>query len=300
MATLLVMLVLGIQTILGLALGITDAVCEQVLHLPSPQLGRQPLAIGLVNIVAFGAAIALGLHLNRLHFRRAFPIGRITALQLLGVAVCMLGAGVLLSEADNVLRALLPMPQWLQKVFEDLFVKGQLLPRSFLLVLVAPATEELLFRGIILRGLLSRHRPAAAVTLTALLFAALHMNPWQFLSALFLGIIFSWFYLRTGSVALCVLAHAIANGLALLFTLLPFDIPGMTGPPDYATVVFQPWWLDASGVGVLVAGFWIFRRATPPSSGRAEGPKLPAAGPENADQTGRQVPTPLSGSGTAD
>jgi membrane protease YdiL (CAAX protease family) len=300
MATLLVMLVLGIQIILGMALGITDVVCVQVLHLPSPQLERQPLAIGFINIVAFGAAIALGLHLNRLPFRRAFPIGRITALQLLGVAVCLLGAGVLLSEADNVLRALLPMPQWLQQVFEDLFVsEGRLLPRSFLLVIVAPVTEELLFRGIILRGLLSRHRPAAAVTLTALLFAALHMNPWQFPSALFLGVIFSWFYLRTGSLALCVLAHAIANGLALLFTLLPFDIPGMTGPPDYATVVFQPWWLDASGAGVLVAGFWIFRRATPPSSGTAEGPKPPALGPGIADQTDRQVPTPLSGSGTA-
>jgi membrane protease YdiL (CAAX protease family) len=270
MAALLVVLVLGIQTILGLAAGITDAVCEQVLHLPSPQLERQPLVLSFINIVAIGAAIALGLYLNRLQFRRAFPIGRITAFQLLGVAVCVLGACVLLSDADNVLRVLLPPPQWLQEVFEDLFLsKDRLLARVFMLVLVAPVSEELLFRGIILRGLLSRYRPSVAVTLTALLFAALHMNPWQSLSALFLGILFGWFYWRTGSVALCVLAHAIANGMSILFTLLPLDIPGMTGMPDSTTTVFQPWWLDAAGAGVLAAGFWIFRRATPPASGMA-------------------------------
>jgi len=265
MAALLVLLVLGIQMILGVAIGITDALCEQVLHLPSLQLERQPVAIGLISIVAFGAAIALGLYLNRLHFRRAFPIGPITALQLLGVAVCVLGAGVLLSEADNVLRIVLPPPQWLQQLFEDLFMsKDRLLSRVFLLVIMAPVTEELLFRGIILRGLLSRYRPFTAVLLTSLLFAALHMNPWQSLSALFLGLLFGWFYLRTGSVALCVLAHAFTNGMSILFTLLPFDIPGMTGTPDFTTAVFQPWWLDTAGAVVLLAGFWIFRRATPP------------------------------------
>jgi len=276
MAALLVLVVLGIQTILGVALGITDAVCEGVLHLPSPQLERQPVAIGLINIVACGAAVALGLYLNRLHFCRAFPIGRIAALQLLGVAVCVLGAGVLLSEADDLLRALLPPPRWLLKLFEDLFAsKDRLLSQLFLLVIVAPVTEELLFRGIILRGLLSRHRPSVAVTLTALLFAVLHMNPWQSLSALLLGILFGWFYWRTGSVALCVLAHAFFNALSILFSLLPFDIPGLTGTPHYTTAVFQPWWLDAAGLAVLLAGLWIFRRATPPSSGMAEGPKPP-------------------------
>ena len=274
MATLLVVLVLGIQVILGVVLGITDVVCEQVLHLPSPQLERQPLALGFISIVACGAAIALGLYLNRLPFSRAFPIGRITALQLLGMAVCVLGAGVVLSEADNVLRAWLPPPRWLQQVFNDLRAsKDRLLPSLFLVVVVAPVTEELLFRGIILRGLLSRYRPSVAVTLTAFLFAVLHMNPWQSFSALFLGVLLGWFYLRSGSVAPCVLAHAFFNGMSVLFTLLPFDVPGLTGTPDYTKEVFQPWWADASGVGLLAAGFWIFCRATSPSLGMAEGPK---------------------------
>jgi len=266
MAALLVLLILVLQVALSVPLGIIDVVWEHGLHQASPQLERQPLLIGCINLVAFGAVTALGLYLNRLPFRRAFPIGQITVRQVVGVAVTILGAGVLLSEADNVFRALLPPPRWLLELLKDVFfAQDKLLSRIFLLVIVAPVTEELIFRGIILRGLLSRHRPAVAVTLTALLFAALHLNPWQLLSALFLGIAFGWFFLRIGSVPLCILAHAMANGLTIFFTLIPLDIPGMTGTPDYWTVVFQPWWLDLCGLGVLVAGLWVFRQATPPA-----------------------------------
>jgi len=201
--------------------------------------------------------------LNRLPLRRAFRIGRITVLQVVGMATALHGADLLLSEADNVLRALLTMPPWLSDFMNDLFLsQGKLASRIILLVLVAPLTEELLFRGIMLRGLLSRYRPAVAVVLTAVLFAALHLNPWQFISPLFLGIAFGWFYLRSGSVGLCVLAHAYSNGLLIVLSLLPLNIPGLIGTPDSATVAFQPWWVDVSGLVLLPIGLRLFHKAT--------------------------------------
>ncbi len=276
MAALLALLAFGVQVVLAVPLGIIDVVCEQALHRAPLHLARQPLVIGCINLVAFGGAIALGLYLNHLPFRRAFPFGRITARQVVGAAITILGAGVLLSEGDNVLRALVPPPEWLLDALKDVFfAQDRFLSRGLLLVIIAPVTEELLFRGIILRGLLSRYRPAVAVTLTALLFAAVHANPWQFLSPLFLGIAFGWFYLRTGSLGLCVLAHAMANGLALAGTLIPWDIPGMTGTPDRTVAVFQPWWLDLLGLAVLLAGLWIFSRAAPRVGEPAEPPRLP-------------------------
>jgi uncharacterized protein len=264
MAVLGVLLILLIQFVLTVPLVIMNVICEQVLHQHSPQLERHPFVIACINLVAFGVPIALGLYLNRLTFRRAFPADRITIRQLACVIVTVLGATVLLSEADNVFRALLPPPQWLVKVIEDvLLAQEKVLSRIFLLVIIAPVTEELFFRGIVLRGLLGRHRPAVAVTLTALLFAALHLNPWQFLSALFLGITFGWFYLRTGSVLLCVLAHATANALSIVSTLIQLDVPGLTGIPDLGVVAFQPWWLNLSGLVVFLAGIWGFLRSTP-------------------------------------
>jgi uncharacterized protein len=263
-AVLLVVLVLGVQVVLTVPLAILDVVSELVLHQPPPKLAQHPLLMAGINLVAFGAAVALGLRFNRLTFRRGLPLGRMTALQVAGVGIIVLGAGVLVSEADNLFRVVLPMPQMLWNVF---FSQDKLLSRIVLLVMIAPVTEELLFRGIILRGLLSRHRPAVAVFLSAFLFAALHCNPWQFLSASFLGLALGWFYLRTGSLGLCVLGHAIFNALSIAFTMLPLDIPGFSIPPDpRAQIVFQPWWLDLSGLGLLLVGWWTFRRATPPAS----------------------------------
>jgi uncharacterized protein len=275
MAVLLVVLVVAVQVVLAVPLGILEVVIERVLHLPPPKLAHHPLVIAGINLLALGAAIALGLRLNRLTFRRGLPFGRMTSLQLPGVGLIVLGGGVLLSDADNLIRALLPVPQVLWNLF---FSEDKLLARILLLVIIAPVTEELLFRGIILRGLLSRHRPAVAVVLSAFLFAALHCNPWQFLSASFFGMALGWFYLRTGSLGLCVLAHAFVNGLGIAFTMLPLDIPGLSIPPDSpARVVFQPWWLDLSGLGLLLVGLWTFHRAAPPVRA-AESPAPPVIG----------------------
>jgi len=59
MAVLLVGLVLLVQVILAVPLAILDIVVERLLHRPPPQLERQPLMIGGMNVVAFAVAIAL-------------------------------------------------------------------------------------------------------------------------------------------------------------------------------------------------------------------------------------------------
>lgn len=266
MAALLVVLVLSTQVAISIGTGILNVVVQQGLHRPSPHLERQPLVLAFTNLVAFGGAIALGLFLNRLSFRRAFAIGRFTPLQVAGVALAVLGLDVVLSDFDNWFRTLLPVPRWLANFMKDLLVSDdKLLSRIFLLVIVAPLTEELLFRGIVLRGLLSRYRPAAAVVLSAFLFAVMHCSPWQFFSPWILGILFGWFYLRTSSLGLCVLGHAWANGLGILAAMLPLDIPGFSGTPDFTNTTLQPWWLDLSGFVLLLVGLWIFHRAAPPT-----------------------------------
>lgn len=263
MSALLVLVALGVQTMLAIPLAIADAVLKLVLHKPTVELTRHALCIGCINLVSFSAAIALGLFLNRLPFRKAYPLTRITVAQLGSVVVLILGIDVGLSEVDNVIRAFLPPPEWVLKWLADsLFHKDRLLSTVFLLVMVAPLTEELLFRGIILRGLLNRFRPGPAIVMTAVLFAAGHVNPWQFFSALFLGLALGWFYVRTGSILLCVLAHAFTNAMSIVFRMLPWSIPGMTGD-DLTIVEFQPWWLDLTSVALVLAGIWTFRKATP-------------------------------------
>lgn len=80
--------------------------------------------------------------------------------------------------------------------------------------------EEALFRGVILTGLRRHCSGAAAVLVSALLFAALHLDPWRFLPQLALGVLLGWLALRTGSCWPAALAHAVHNAGVLVLARL--------------------------------------------------------------------------------
>ena len=86
------------------------------------------------------------------------------------------------------------------------------------LSLVTPISEELLFRGFVLRGLLRSIGPGPAVAASALVFAALHLEPGAMIPIFLTGIVLGWLFVRTGSVWPCVAAHAAQNTLALMVT----------------------------------------------------------------------------------
>ena len=142
MAVLLVVVALAIQTILAIPLGIIDAVLEVGLHKPRLNLATQPWIVGCINLASFGAAIALGLFLNRIGLRKAFPFVRITAAQATYMVISVMGLSIALSEVDNAFRALLLPPRLLLTILQNLFFnEHSLAARVFFLVIVAPLTE---------------------------------------------------------------------------------------------------------------------------------------------------------------
>lgn len=76
-----------------------------------------------------------------------------------------------------------------------------------------PVLEELLFRGVVLNGLLRNQRPWVAIAQSALLFGLIHFNPAQSVNAALAGLLLGWLYYRTRSLALCIVLHAFNNGL---------------------------------------------------------------------------------------
>jgi hypothetical protein len=91
----------------------------------------------------------------------------------------------------------------------------------------APLSEELLFRGFLFSGLAkSRLGLAGTAVLTTLLWTALHAGYSAFglIEVLGIGLYFSWLLIRTGSVWVTIFCHAVYNSIVAL-ALLVFTVP---------------------------------------------------------------------------
>jgi membrane protease YdiL (CAAX protease family) len=206
----------------------------------------------VVNVVACLIVLWWGFRRTQRSLREVFPLASFPIIFLLPLGLAVVGLQILLSEADNATRWVLPMPTFLQRTFSDLAEGG--LSSWIALMIVAPLTEEPLCRGLILGGFLRRYPARKALVVSALLFAAVHLNPFQFLSAFVLGILLGWVFLKTRSLLPCIFAHALNNaGGWIARGVLEIEIPGYTSGLG-GRVQFQPLWFDALGLSLLAIG----------------------------------------------
>jgi len=105
----------------------------------------------------------------------------------------------------------------IQRSVERVRDRGRVWP-LLLFVVASPVCEEVLFRGIVLRGMAVRFGSAAAVGMTAVLFALMHQTLIQMALMLFLGVYFGTVVLLTGSLWPGIVAHAINNAAVLSLT----------------------------------------------------------------------------------
>jgi membrane protease YdiL (CAAX protease family) len=121
--------------------------------------------------------------------------------------------GILNEKVDNVL----PPPPWFWELFERIFEnRFGFWGAALKVVIIAPIIEEVLFRGIIMHGLMRNYRNWHAVLLSGILFSVFHLNPWQMTYTFFLGLLLGWIMVRTRSLPFTILIHAINNLIVLL------------------------------------------------------------------------------------
>lgn len=120
-----------------------------------------------------------------------------------GVVVLYLVLGV---EADEPARQLTAKGEGL----------GGALALLVLLAVVAPVVEELLFRGLLQRGL-ARYLPLpAAMVVTTLLFAAAHLQGTQFPGLVVVGLVLSVLAWRCARLGPCIVAHMTFNAVTVV------------------------------------------------------------------------------------
>ncbi|WP_415326443.1 lysostaphin resistance A-like protein [Chryseobacterium sp. MMS23-Vi53] len=79
-------------------------------------------------------------------------------------------------------------------------------------VIMAPIFEEIIFRGIIQKGLMNNGvKPWKAIVIASIIFGLVHGNPWQFAGATLLGCVLGLVYYKTKSLLLPMLLHGFNN-----------------------------------------------------------------------------------------
>ena len=220
-------------------------------------LSKHPAVLALINLIAAGVVLMRGLKRANTSFREICPLVPVRLSLLFPMTITVIGSSILISKINNLQRSVLFPPEWLTDYLKNLVsAEVSLWGSVVFLVIVAPLTEELLVRGLILRGFLSHYSPRKAILASAIFFGLLHFNPWQFVVATILGILFAWWFIETQSMLPCLFGHAVANAFPLtLIAFLRLKIPGFTS--DFGTVEFHPLWLDCVGVVLVASGIWI-------------------------------------------
>jgi hypothetical protein len=139
-----------------------------------------------------------------------FSFSSLKIMALVSISIIAIQTGIISPIVNS-----LPMPEFMQKIFLEFANQNGVF--SFIaIVIAAPIIEELIFRGIILNGLLQRYSPIKSIILSSILFGIVHLNPWQFISALIIGVFSGWVYYRTRKISLSILIHLVNNLVAFV------------------------------------------------------------------------------------
>lgn len=177
-------------------------------------LGAAGLPANLVLVFSFLGAIGL-VWAWRLDIGLVRPRARFV------VAAVLTGAGCWYLAANLVA---LVSPPGDTAVLQHAIDKGPLITPLIALALMPALAEELVFRGVLARGLASRGA-ALAVVVSALAFCVYHRVPAQMLGTLPLAFVLGVLAVRSGSVVPGMVAHLLNN--AIVIVLERDEIPAL-------------------------------------------------------------------------
>ena len=182
-----------------------------------------PKISGMITVISYGIMLSLIMSYKNISFRQLFsPPGSLIKEDLYKIILptCMvIGGGItLISDLD---RFLLQYYTFSQEDIEllDTFMDGGAIS-MITVCFIAPFIEEMLFRGIILKGFLRNYSRFNSVLLSAALFAIYHFNLLQLVDAFILGIFFGWLYAATGSLWPSIFAHFLFNLVSIILVNL--------------------------------------------------------------------------------
>lgn len=95
---------------------------------------------------------------------------------------------------------------------------------GFLAVVLAPVSEEILFRGVVYPTIKQLGLPHLALWGTSIIFAMTHANLMAFVPLVFVAVMLTWLYEKTGNLLAPIVAHAVFNLMNFVVLIFEKDI----------------------------------------------------------------------------
>ncbi|MGD0727402.1 MAG: type II CAAX endopeptidase family protein [Spirochaetia bacterium] len=203
-----------LDAVLFILVFLVSEILLEIFVLPFLNVGaKRNLLVAAEKIVSF--AIVFLVVRKRLggSLVATMPFLSAPATSYLLVAAGVIGLHLFLEPIEAFLSRTSPSYHYYSLRLGALYMPNDIAGTILSTIIVAPAVEELLFRGVILRGFFQNYRISTALLLSSLLFSLCHHNPAQFIGPFFSGVLFGAAYLRTNSVFPCLAGHMLTNGI---------------------------------------------------------------------------------------
>ena len=126
-----------------------------------------------------------------------------------------------MSGIEHMMRAMEDGAADTTRQLLDIHSLGQFLYTLLVVGFMAGLSEEILFRGAMLRTMQdSRLGKHAVVWITAIIFSALHVQFYGFLPRMLLGVWLGYLLVWTGSLWVPIIAHTLNNSIVVIFSYL--------------------------------------------------------------------------------
>jgi membrane protease YdiL (CAAX protease family) len=190
------------------------AVCLLLMFYVQPSLMPWGLfaTLAISQIFLFFVPAALFALIGKWQWRATFKLRAPGAAALAGGFLLGLGLVPIVQLLSRLQRLVWPPDSATEKFINDLFVpvlQAHPFITPVIVGVLAGIFEELLFRGPIQTALMRKNNPWVAVIITALLFAAAHLDLHGMALRAALGIILGWVVWRTGSIFPAMIIHAV-------------------------------------------------------------------------------------------
>jgi hypothetical protein len=223
-------------------------------------LARHPaVTVAVPYLVITALVIVHGQGKTGAKFSEIFQFLPVSLSVLFVLLLTVFGLHILATDFSKLVLLIIPPPRIMTRILRSAELRRTALgwESFFAVALAGPIAEEIIFRGLILYGFLKRYGVKKAIGASTLLFALAHGNPWQLPIAIGLGILCAWCFVKTHSLLPCLFAHIANNSLAFMHSAIFPKF--LSSSPPVKGIVFHPFWMNASGVLLTIAGIYILK-----------------------------------------